>query len=102
MVNYDKNVQDPGGFSVPRSGALHRGSGDMRLRGNRRRGAWQAISLRVPHLGRGILRSFTDATVGPEMKKSIREWAHRRAYTLIFLSVMFVITWAVTVLVHYA
>jgi hypothetical protein len=36
------------------------------------------------------------------MKESIREWAHRRAYTLIFLSIMFVITWVVTVLVHYA
>jgi hypothetical protein len=74
----------------------------MPLRGNRRRSTRKTISLRVHHLGSGILRRFTDATIGPEMRESIREWAHRRAYTLIFLSVMFFITWVVTVVVHFA
>lgn len=35
------------------------------------------------------------------MNVKVRSWAHNNAFTLIFLSVMFFITWAVTTVVAY-
>lgn len=35
------------------------------------------------------------------MNRRIRQWAHDNAFTLIFLTTMFVVTWMVSVVVNF-
>lgn len=52
------------------------------------------VSFRSFIDGTGIVRSVRSTVVG----QSVREWAHNNAYTLIFLSVMFIITWLILII----
>lgn len=81
----------------------HGGWADCDYSGNGQRGGFGAnFPLRVLDRGVSTMRSVNHPIRGQEVSDRVRKWAAKNAYTLIFLSSMFVITWIVTVTVHYA
>lgn len=62
-----------------------------------KRGVRVALFSRISNWGVGSLWREHNLIRGQRALK-VREWAHKHAFSLIFLSVMFVITWIVEVI----
>lgn len=46
------------------------------------------------------VRRVFEAVIPDDKEQQVREWARSHAYLLIFLAAMFLITWAITVIVN--
>lgn len=64
-----------------------------RVRANQRRNTWRIISSRIPISRFSSLWNWYSTGDRQRWEKLIRNWAVSNALTLIFIGVMFVITW---------
>lgn len=63
------------------------------LRDSKFGGVRASISFRLPFRGISIMRNWYHTGRGQKMKEKIQQWAAANALTLVFISVLFAITW---------
>ena len=72
---------------------------DPRSRVGERRVLWSYIPLRVPDSWARFVRNWRSPVGRQKVMTRLRAWAYNNALTLIFLSTMFIVTWAVQLVV---
>lgn len=66
-------------------------SGNSRIR--KCGSSWTSLSLRISFRWISSLRYWYHSGRGQKMKYKVQAWAHENALTLIFISILFIITW---------